>query len=352
MKNDQPVFVILTPGFPANEADNTCLPFLQNFVKTINTDFSFIKIIILSFQYPFSSADYLWYNNQVISLGGKNKGKLARGLLWLRVWQKLKRIQKENNVIGLFSIWFGECAMLGQRFGKKYGIKHRCWILGQDAKEHNKYVQRINPMSEDLIAISDFIANEFFKNYLIKPKHIIPNGIDKELFKSASFERTINVMGAGSLIPLKQYDLFINIISDLKKNIPEIKSVIAGKGPEEKSLQAIIESLNLEKNISITGEIEYPDVLKLMQQTKIFLHPSFYEGFSMVCLEALYAGCHVISFCKPMNIDFNHWHIVTTKEEMLEKAYEILMLSNLDDEHILPYSIQETVASIMKLFGY
>ena len=39
----------------------------------------------------------------------------------------------------------------------------------------------------------------------------------------------------------------------------------------------------------------------------------------MACLEALYAGCHVISFCKPMNTDFEHWHIVNTEEDMIKK---------------------------------
>ena len=78
MKNDKPVFVILTPGFAANEADTTCLPFLQILVKAINKNFSSIKIIILCFQYPFSANEYLWNDNKVISLGGKNKGKLTR----------------------------------------------------------------------------------------------------------------------------------------------------------------------------------------------------------------------------------------------------------------------------------
>ncbi len=89
-----------------------------------------------------------------------------------------------------------------------------------------------------------------------------------------------------------------------------------------------------------------------MQQAKIFLHPSSYEGFSMVCLEALYAGCHVISFCKPMAKDFCHWHVVKNKEEMVVKAAELLMNSNNGHEKIMPYSIHETSAAIMKLFGY
>lgn len=51
MKNNQPVLIILTPGFPENEAETTWLPFAQSIIRTINKDFPFIKIIILSFDF-------------------------------------------------------------------------------------------------------------------------------------------------------------------------------------------------------------------------------------------------------------------------------------------------------------
>jgi len=352
MKNNQPVLVILTPGFPKDEADTTCLPFLQSLIKAINKDFFFIRIIILSFQYPFTATEYVWNNNVVFSFGGKNKGKLSRRFLWFRVWRKLKRTKDENNVIGLFSLWFGECALLGSRFGKKYQIVHRCWIAGQDAKANNQFVAKINPDPKELVAISDFVADEFFKNYLIKPLHTIPNGIEKELFQNESYERTINVLGAGSLIPLKRYDLFINCIAELRKTIPDIYAVIAGNGTEEFFLRKKIIELKLQDNIFLNREMAHENLLLLMQQTKVFLHPSSYEGFSMVCLEALYAGCHVISFCKPMNVNFKHWYIVNTKEDMIKKTREILSQPDLEYKPVMPYSINETAKSIVKLYRY
>ncbi len=350
MKNNQRVLVILTPGFPEDESDTSCLPFIQSLLRTINKDFPLIKIIVLSFQYPFSSKEYLWNNNSVISFGGKNKGKLLRRSLWFRIWRKLKKIKDENNLIGLFSLWFGECAFIGNHFGDKYGITHRCWIAGQDARKDNKFVKKINADSEELVAISDFIADEFFRNHLIKPLHVIPNGIEKELFQNNSYERTIGVLGAGSLIPLKRYDLFINCIAELRKTIPDIYSVIAGKGSEDFFLQNKITELKLKSNIFLTGEMAHKSLLLLMQQTKVFLHPSSYEGFSMVCLEALYAGCHVISFCKPMNKNFESWHIVKTEEEMVKKVFEILENTETQYTPVMPYSINETGKAIVQLF--
>ena len=350
MKNDKDVFVILTPGFPANERDDTCLTFLQNLIKAINKEFAGVSIVILYFQHPPRAQEYLWNNNKVISFGGKNKGKFLRRILWVKVWRKLSTLNKKNNIRGLFSLWLGECALLGKRFGEKYDIAHMAWILGQDARPGNKYVSRMKPTPGELIAISDFIANELFANYLIKPTHVIPNGVDTTQFSMMPAERTIDIIGAGSLISLKQYHLFIGIIKELKEKYPGVQSFIAGQGPEKETLQSLITNLELEDNISLPGEVAHRTLLGLMQRSKIFLHPSSYEGFSMACLEALYAGCYVISFCKPMEVDIDHWYVVGTKEEMMGKVIEILTLDNLDDKPVLLYREVDTAASIMKLF--
>src|ERR1017187_6909331 len=146
MKNDQDILVILTPGFPPNERGDTCLPFLQNLVKAINRNFPAVTLIILTFQYPFSATEYFWNNNRVISLGGSNGGKIARCFLWLKVWRSLLRLRKSSHIKGLLSIWFGECALLGKHFGKKYKIPHKTWVVGQDARPGNKFIAKIKPV--------------------------------------------------------------------------------------------------------------------------------------------------------------------------------------------------------------
>ena len=135
-------------------------------------------------------------------------------------------------------------------------------------------------------------------------------------------KRDITILGVGSLIPLKQYDVFIDVVKEIIKEIPLTNAILCGKGPEEIQLQKLIEQYQLQDNIILTGEKPHTETLRLMQRTKIFLHTSNYEGFSTVCLEALYAGCHVISFIKPMQHDIDHWHIVKTKVEMIKKQLQ------------------------------
>jgi len=346
---DQPTLVILTPGFPANEEDSTCLPLQQSFVKTLKDIHPGLNLIILSFQYPFQHSKYAWHDIPVISFGGKNKGGLSRLLLWRKVNKKLEQLRKGKNITGILSFWCGECSLIGKRFSGKYGIKHYCWILGQDAKKENKYVNRVKPDPGELLALSDFVRQEFEKNHGIKPQYVIPPGIDIQQFGNPLQPKDIDILGAGSLIPLKQYAIFLAIIHVIKMHLPGIKAMLCGAGPEKEKLEQQIVKLKLQDTVTLTGELPHAELLELMQRTKVFLHPSSYEGFGVVCLEALYGGADVISFCKPMQKEIKNWHIVDSKRLMEEKA-RALLESLSEHDPVLVYPIEETVKRMMNLF--
>jgi glycosyltransferase involved in cell wall biosynthesis len=350
MADKKKTLLILSPGFAKNEADTNCLPAQQALVLAINQHYPDLAVRILSFQYPFENRTYTWFNNPVFAFGGRNRGFFFRFFNWIKIWLALRKTVGQTNTIGLLSFWLGECALLGHYFSLNYGIPHYTWLLGQDAKKGNRYMRLMQPRADALIAISDFLQKTFYENYGILPKHVIPNGITRTDFENPSNERGIDILGAGSLIPLKQYDVFITTVYELKKSMPTIRAVLCGDGPEKKRLNRLIAELNLEKNISVMGELPHTEVLKLMQQSKIFLHPSSYEGFSSACLEALYAGTQVVSFTYPMKAWIKHWYQVADKETMLIQIREILSSAPIQYRPVTPYLMQDSSKQIVQLF--
>lgn len=342
--------LIITPGFPANEADSTCIPPQQLFVKALKRRHPELHIIVLTLQYPFKAKNYYWHSIPVIAFGGRNRGQLLRVFNWLDVWSILKQLKKKHEVIGLLSFWLGECALISDHFAKRNNIPHYCWLLGQDARPGNKYVKRIRPGNDRLIALSDGLAAEFKKNYGILPGHIIPPGIDTPDFGTPAGHRDIDIMGAGALIPLKQYHLFVDAVKKLTVNSPNVKTVICGKGPEMAKLKMQINQLDLEKNIEFTGELSHQEVLALMQRSKLFLHTSAYEGFGMVLSEALYAGAHVISLTSPMNDMPRQFHKAKDESEMVAIATALLSDNTLSHEPVLQYAIDTIADKVASLF--
>ncbi len=344
--------LILSPGFPENEADSTCLPSQQLLVRSLNRLYPSLAVIIVSFQYPFARKEYQWHGNRVIALGGANKNGIRRRITWYRAWKLLQQIGREQALLGIFSFWCTECALVGSRFAKKTGLPHYIWILGQDAKKSNRFVQRIRPTAENLVALSTTVAATFFRNHGISPGHLIPNGIEPSLFPTEALPRDIDILGAGSLIPLKQYDLFISICRQLLDKKPNARMMLCGKGPLEESLLRQIADCGLEQHLTLTGELSHPMLLDRMSRCHVFLHTSNYEGFSTVCLEALYAGARVISFCDPGTGPVPNWFIARDASDMSAIAARWLSAPPLTKPAQFPFTMDETAARLMRLFGY
>lgn len=351
MSNKPETLVIFSPAFPKDKDDTEWLPWLQLIVQSINKNFPSLSIIVFAFQYPHHTGNYKWGNNKVVAFSGMHRGKLSHLFMWLRIIKTFYTVTRKHHVKGIFSMWCGECTLLAKICSKLFGTRFYCWVLGGDARPSNKFIKWIRPKAGELIAMSDFLIEQFYNSHGIKPAHIITNAVEPAMYQPMPAERTIDIMGAGGFSFLKRYEIFVEVLAELKKNIPRIKAVLCGSGEETGGIiNGMIREMALEKNIEMPGFVKHKEVIEKMRHTKIFLHPSFYEGFSSVCLEAIYAGAHVISFIKPMHDDIKNWHIVQTKDEMIEKALQLLTGTFLP-ERVLVKSMDDISKEIVNLFN-
>ncbi|MES1225074.1 MAG: hypothetical protein ABUT20_56855, partial [Bacteroidota bacterium] len=149
MKGENKTLLVFSPAFPNDEQDNW-LPWLRHTVQAINKNFPQLNIVIFSFKYPAVYSTYTWNGNTVLSFGHKQKNKLATLQSRLKIWAAFRRIKKTGNIVGILSVWCGECAYLA-KFCAGKTIQHYCWIVGQDARPHNKYVKKIQPQGGQLV---------------------------------------------------------------------------------------------------------------------------------------------------------------------------------------------------------
>lgn len=343
--------VVISPAFPEDESATWWVPSQQLMVKALQENFPAIRITVLSLLYPHHQAYYTWHGITVKAFDGMHQRKGKRLLLWKNVWMSLKKIQRQYHIIGLFSFWNGECAFISQYFGRMHSIKHISWICGQDAKKENKWVRFIRPRSHQLAAMGASLRDQYHRSHGIQPQYLVPNAIDQRLFPPAlPATRDIDIMAAGSFEPLKQYDKFAAIIGQLRHSFPSLKAIHCGLGREKEKVQGVIDSLGLQDHLSLLGGRPHMEVLAWMQRSKVFLHTSRSEGCSTVCLEALYAGAHVISFCYPFDHPVPHWHVVKDAAEMESKAIEILQDPSTQYERVLYQAMDNSAKAIMQLF--
>ncbi|MBD09158.1 MAG: hypothetical protein CMC68_00165 [Flavobacteriaceae bacterium] len=346
LKNTHIVF--LTPGFAESETDSTTIPSLQIYLKCLKALLPNTKMTLLAFQFPFSNKTYNWNGIDVIPLNGKNK-HLKKLLIWRNARRALLKLHTENPIATIHSFWIGECSLIGSRFSKKHSIKHITTAMGQDVKLGNKYVKPLLNTNTEIITLSENHKSILFDNYKLK-SNIIPWQLDTSSFPSLQ-NSTIDILGVGSLNEVKNYSVFIKIISGLSKTNPNLKVEIIGEGALQMQLKKQIETLNLNDVITITGKLPRLKVYEKMAQAKVLLHTSKFESFGFVFLEALYSGMQIVSFNVGIASPILEWQICSTENEMTEALKAVINEPIKDKSRVALTEQDYCVKSYLKLYN-
>lgn len=163
-------------------------------------------------------------------------------------------------------------------------------------KTSEKYKAAVNTINLEKINNQVNDDNDIFMK---NGERVIVRQIDKHISSVPFHEKDYKVMAMGRLSPEKGFDNLIKSFEEIVKNNPTTKLYILGDGPLRNQLNNLIISLNLTENIFLMGQKRNP--FYIMKECDLFVLPSYYEGQSMVLLEALTIGINVLASDIPAN---------------------------------------------------
>jgi len=159
-----------------------------------------------------------------------------------------------------------------------------------------------------ILAISESTKNDIIKTYSISAEKIAVTypGYDKNRFKiqSSNFKiekikRRYKISGdyilfLGTLKPSKNVEGLLEAFSILAGSVPA-KLVVAGKkGWLYQTIFEKAKDLGLEEKVIFTDFVSEEDLPFLMAGAKVFVMPSFWEGFGIPVIEAMACGVPVV----------------------------------------------------------
>jgi glycosyltransferase involved in cell wall biosynthesis len=100
------------------------------------------------------------------------------------------------------------------------------------------------------------------------------------------------ILGVGRLEPQKDFETLIRAFSRLRAE-REANLVILGKGGERVALERLIQSLGIDESVQMPGFVDNP--FKYMARADVFALSSRFEGLPGALIQALAAGCPVVS---------------------------------------------------------
>ena len=125
------------------------------------------------------------------------------------------------------------------------------------------------------------------------------NGVSREDFggdaESLPDGRPFKVFMAGRFHRLKGFALALRGFGRFAAGRPGAEFVIIGSGPEEETLNRLVEELGLAGRVRMTGWLRRGDLLKEMRSSDVMLFPSFRDGGGAVVVEAMASGKPVIA---------------------------------------------------------
>lgn len=278
---------------------------------------------------------------KITCLGGSQWLRLAQyGNLnfFIKAYRYIKNSNPDiligNNLVADFLINF-----FPKRI-KKVGIIHHLyltlekfsfliWLLSNLEKLSFIFIKKldaigvVNPLAKEILIKKGYPENKIF---------FVGNGIDVDSFPF-SFEKSKNsLIYIGRLAELKGVEDLIDVIFEIKKEIPKIKLNIVGSGPKRKILENKVEKLNLKNNVIFHGYLSDEDKIELLKESQIYLSASKLEGFGIPLIEAMAAGCVPI-----VNDIYAHrfifqgkevGYLIKNKKEMIKRIFELLKDEN------------------------
>ncbi|RLC43347.1 MAG: hypothetical protein DRH49_01590 [Candidatus Coatesbacteria bacterium] len=170
------------------------------------------------------------------------------------------------------------------------------------------------------------------------------------------------ILSAGTLNPRKNYEGLIKAYNILLDRGYAIRLVIAGrKGWMNEGVFSTIEELGLMDNVSIFTELNDENIAGLYRNAKLFVYPSFCEGFGLPPLEAsaynVPVACSGVSSLPEVMGDSALYFDPHNPEDIADKMEKLIVDSDLraemicrERENLKRFSWKKTATKIVKVF--
>ncbi|RPJ71184.1 MAG: glycosyltransferase family 1 protein, partial [Alphaproteobacteria bacterium] len=161
--------------------------------------------------------------------------------------------------------------------------------------------------SDEVIAVSNYAARKIVSLYSIPESkiHVIPNGIDKEVFFNAHAkqipicpELTVPIrkfLFVGRLDPRKGILVLIKAFAKALKTYPLMELNIIGMGMQREDAWVACQTLNIKEYVHFLGKRSDKEIAEAYRSAYAVCMPSFQEGQGITALEAQACGTPVLA---------------------------------------------------------
>lgn len=221
-------------------------------------------------------------------------------------YKKAKELLKKNDYAICYSHFIIPTGALAWKLKRKFNLPYVITSHGSDVLGYNPRFKLLYPLLirkwRKIVKNAMFITtpSRFLGEKIIEilPEvtnkiKVIHNGIDQNKFLAHPKENRILMVAR--LLDYKGVQDVIKALTLIKLKTWEVD--IVGEGPLKEELIEQVKRSNLDDKVFFHGWVDNKSVemKNLYGKASIFISASYFENLSVVLLEALSAGCHVLA---------------------------------------------------------
>lgn len=271
------------------------------------------------FDYAIDYSGYaMFWSNLVLASGAKKKYILLHSDIKSDMERTVKGKRPHyQNLKGVISLY--------PYFDKLVSVSEATKKLNQPnfggLKLKNRHIASRNTINiEKINQLVDDDSDLFEKNGTPVLPTLTEHGMEAIEFSQDDFK----IVSVGRLSPEKGFDLLIKAVAELAPKYPQLKLYILGDGPLKGTLKSLVEQLGIQNHVYFLGQRRNP--FFIVKRADVFALTSHYEGQSMVILEALTVGTHVLA----SDIIANRYVLEDEKYGMLVEKNEVDIAKGLE----------------------
>ncbi|HET7032276.1 MAG TPA: glycosyltransferase family 4 protein [Casimicrobiaceae bacterium] len=204
---------------------------------------------------------------------------------------------------------------IGRLRGRRVLVNYRGGEASAFLQKSQRWV-RPSLRAASAVAVPSGFLEDVFERFGIG-SHVVPNVVDLAQFHpadpkgrlrhgaasdsvgaagaypAASTQRTVLV--ARSLEPIYDIASALRAAAFLIDDIPGIRMVIAGSGPEEMALKALARDLGIENAVVFSGRLDRDQMAAQLRQADVVLNSSRVDNMPNSVLEAMASGVPIVS---------------------------------------------------------
>lgn len=177
-------------------------------------------------------------------------------------------------------------------------VNYRGGEAEQYFRESIRWIAPTMNKASQIVVPSRYLENIFHKQGF--KVTVIPNIVNLERFKPkikkvGSTDRDFRLIVTRNLESIYGLPTAIKATALATKEIPKLKLLIAGSGPQKDELLALVEELGLQEKVSFVGRLGPGEIESFYSDADIMLNPTTVDNMPNSVLEALASGLPIIT---------------------------------------------------------